>query len=222
MNFIVKSVLAGSLMLAFAGCKTEFDGTTTVHQKISVKLKKGYGNLNAGTYASTMKFSSKKKATLEVETRGDKMELPIAIPKNSLPQDNGPISWKAEEINQTFDVEGSLRTQVTDSSVRRGTESCTGQVPTQECYYDPQGRPYCRDGYRTVTGVRDIEYFDRQFDRVVNLELRNPKSGVVQGKIAGKNLETERVVTRQSHCRVYSSLRERYGNPLNLGPGFIF
>ena len=223
MNIFTKSILAGMLLLTVVGCKTEFAGTIDVSQKMTVKLKKGSADVEVGSHGSRLQFKSKKKATLVIDRRGqNSVELPLTIPKNSLPEDNGRISLKAEEIDQTFDIEGDLRTVVTQSGNKHGTESCSEQVPYRECYTDSQGRRICRDGWRTVSGVRNIDYYERYFNRTVDLELRDAKSGQATARLSGKNVETERIVTHQGFCRAYGSLYDGYGSYIRTGAQIIF
>lgn len=226
MNQMLKIVFVMTAMMAAVGCKTNFDGAIKINQKMTVKLKKDYGTVAPGTYASTIKFSSKKKAVLEIKVNGSggkNPELPIAIPRSEeLPEYNGPISWRAEEIGQTFDVEGSLNTVVTDTERRRGTETCQERIPYRECYTDPQGRPVCRDGWRDATGSRVIDYYDRTYDRNVKLTLLDPKKGAVLAGLSGKNVQTERIVLSQGMCRAYGRQFDSFGRSAASGLERLF
>lgn len=205
MTLVNKAVLVSAAMFALVGCKTEFNGSTQVNEKMTVKLKRGYATLPVGKYSSTLKFKSKKKAELEIRTNGQKNnpELPIAIPKYAqVPDYNGPISWKANEIEQTFDVDGNLNSKITNSERRRTRETCQEQVPVRECWHTPQG-PQCRTGWRYEQGWRDVEYYDRYVEQTLVLALKDPKSARVLANLSGFNNETQRIETWSSYCRVY-------------------
>lgn len=200
----MKKIMSLALVgFALLGCR-EFDAKLVVFEKFKPVVKKGQKEIPAGTYNAKLKIK-KKEAELEVKMSGDKNnpELEIKIPKHAqLPDYSGPISLKAGETGQTFDLEGALDARTTDSRPYRQQEQCSEQVPERHCYHTPQGTR-CETRYVTRHGWRDVEFFERTTVRNLQLALINPSDRRQLAQLSGVNSETQRIITYQGYCRIY-------------------
>lgn len=180
------------------GCE-KLDGQLNIAAPIKLVTTKGSTiTVKPGTYASELKISNSKKLTLKLDDSGQKFDF--KIPKNSLP-DNGTFKFLSATSGQPVDVNGEIKTVITDSGRRTTTETCHYQVPYQVCSPLPNGGQTCHIQYRQVMGMKWVEYFNRTTQRDVKLAIHNKSLNDNAADFFGDIEYTQRVVVNESMCR---------------------
>lgn len=183
----------------FVGCE-RIEGQLNVTK--DVKLQNSRGNsrtIRVGTYSADIKANTKKKITLRLNNESDE-KYEFNIPNGSIPT-NGSFSYKAAVVGQPVDLSGTVKTDVTETGIKQGTESCQYQQPVQVCHPLPNGGMTCSTHMETRFGTRWIQYFDRTTDKDVILSIAVANTNEEAAQFNGNAKWTERVVTSATSCR---------------------
>lgn len=198
-------------MLFLVSCK-EISGTFTVNQDFSANVNKKCGwnpfgscdpnkklQIPRGTYNAVIDFGSKTEIKIEMKANAYKETITLLRPKNFEFPVNGDFALTAVQVNQAFDVKGSVATTVWDSQLQRGNESCSYMAPVWVCSADTNGRPYCHYENRSVWGYRFVEYYNRNTTRDLFADLMEGQRSL--GRFTGARTDSEKIYTYTSICR---------------------
>lgn len=201
-------------VLVLTSC-VDITGRLDVKEDMKVKKKSGFLNLKrktetlpAGLYTATVSALGDKNFNLKLEGR-DNFKIPLKTEKEiALPTTNGAIKVSGKDLDQPFDVAGTIYTNVERSDSRETTESCTWTTTEERCEKvctvtnnvrtcDVQCTPVTisRSGYRFVL------YHIKTTYRDLKLQLLEQNSDKLLATFVGDDVETERVVERTGICR---------------------
>lgn len=198
-----KLLLSAVCVLAVTACDKTVDGVLSNTENLIFNVKNKTATIVPGKWASQIEFESKKEVKLHIQTPNEKKPTTISfkVPKGmTLPQENGEFQLLSAQSGQPYDVNGSVTTTHKDSSEQWGWESCTYRVERQECYYDANGRPYCRWVYYDVHGQRNVRFFVRDTKQVLGFELLNATAASA-GTFTGTKNSTQRIYSYTGQCR---------------------
>lgn len=200
-----------SLMMILVSCK-EIAGTFVVNQEFAANINKKCGwnpfgscdpkkklQIPIGNYGAVIDFGSKTDIKIEMKANAYKETVTLLRPKNFEFPANGDFVLTASQVNQSFDVKGSVKTTVWDSPPQRGNESCSYTAPVWVCSHDNSGRPYCHYENRSVWGYRFVEYYNRNTTRDLAADLVESQRSL--GRFTGTRTDSEKIYTYTSICR---------------------
>lgn len=187
-----KLTLALVTLLLVSGCD-DMSGLLKVSEKFSVLVKGKSKEIPVGTHNTELDFE-REKITATVDVNGQDIKVVILLPNSvSLPE-NGPFAVKSEQSGQPFDIEGTVRTEMTRSELKNGRESC--QYYSQEPICDQNG---CTIQNVPRTGWRDIEYFEETTEKQLQFDSLS-KAGLSQSHFEGASNTTIKRVTFEGRC----------------------
>lgn len=220
----MKNFLSLLLVSAFAVSCINLNGQLNVEQTMTVKKKGGFLNLKTknielapGSYRSDLKINSDKSFTLKL--RADKEDdKDILIPLKSekafnLPA-NGVFTIGGSEIEQPFDLSGTINTEISNSSNTREFENCsfsrTERHCEKVCHTTPvaEGRRpvtrcdiVCRDVLVTIQGQRLVEYHYRYTHRNIDVAFLSANSANRLATFSARGTESDRINDYTGECR---------------------
>jgi hypothetical protein len=183
------------IALFLVSCET-INGKFTVTE--SVRLKDGSRSVSipVGNYNASLRVTTKK-VKLEI---GDGNKYKFQIDPNAIPQRNGSVFFSAAEVEQPYDVSTTVRSHVSETDSRSGSESCSYQQPYTVCYPDNRGRTVCHTEYRTVYGYRQVQYRVRTTDKSLLVNLLSPGTEVAVANFEGRDVNRERIYEYVGQC----------------------
>lgn len=206
---MLKKVLIAASLLALTACDP-FEGVISVKEAMMVKSTEkdpfcspddSYGcdkivnvNIPVGDYGTKLEFVGNYQIQLNMKINGKKKQLNLDLPKKIKIPSNGPFEISSANLGQDFSAQGNAITNVTDSEMRTGYESCTYQRPETVC--TPQG---CHTEYRTVWGQQYVEYFDRHTDQNLDVNFVNAQSALL-ANFNGHRSFNERIYRYKGQC----------------------
>lgn len=204
----MNKIVVLSSLLFLTACDP-FEGTISVKENMIIKsTEKSPGcspedtwgceqivkvNVPVGDHSGKMDFIGRDQIQLTLKINGKKKTMTLNLPKKINIPSSGNFEISAADLGQDFGAQGVAATQVTDSELRRGQESCTYQRPETVC--TPQG---CYTEYRTVWGYQTVEYFDRHTDQQINVNFQNNQS--LLATFAGQRNFNERIYRYKGQC----------------------
>ncbi len=195
MKFLMPVLLAGLLLV---GCE-KIEGQLNITKDLKLKNNKGDTHLlRVGTYSADIKANTSKKITLRLNNDSDEK---FVFQHNGNIPDNGSFNIPSNVSGQPVDLSGSVATNVTDSAMREGYQSCTYEMPVQTCYPMPNGGMNCSVYYRTVNGSQWVRYFDRQTVKNVILSVKAANTTEESADFHGDITFIDRIITQQTNCR---------------------
>lgn len=196
------SMLLTTLLL-LSSCES-IDGQLSVDKTFSAHQKYGVFNrktrevkIGKDTYTASLDFTSKKKLALNLEG-GSVGKLSVIIKSDEnfdLPED-GEFLVTHDQIDQPFDIKGSVDTSVTLSDVQHGTKSCTWEIKDRLCE-----NFICRDVVVKINGQQEYDYTTTYTTKKVSLKILKQNSEEVLATFAGSSVEKEQVSTDTGPCR---------------------
>lgn len=188
--------------------------------KVNSQLNFNNDRVPAGNYVSQLVIDSKEKVTLEIEgvyRSKSVTDVVFRIPKDSsIPQDNGNFFFRADEVDQPYDLAGEVQTDITRSPRRLDRERCTYDAYETRCRREcrnicrtrPDGRRVCRqrcqDRCRRVRvtrwGWRDIEYYLRTENKDYLVELLVPNSSLQAAEFRGNYRRSQKIIQYRGLC----------------------
>lgn len=200
-----------SLAMVLTSCK-EISGSLVVSQDFSANGNKKCGwnpfgscdpnkmiQIPAGNYNAVIDFGSKAEIKIEMKANVYKETIILKRPKNFEFPTNGDFHLTKEQVNQSFDVLGSVKTTVWDSPVQRANESCTYYVPEWICRPNSEGPPTCYYENRSHWGYRFVEYFNRNITKDLSADLLESQRSLA--RFTGVKTESEKIYIFTSVCR---------------------
>lgn len=157
-----------------------------------------------GTLVKSGEHSAKliaKKRSMTVELKDD-VKIKFKVPKDAdLPTRNGQFMLTSNQVNQPFDIQGTVGTTSTDSESRRDYERCTYREPHTICHVDDRGRQRCYTEYRDVRGYRNVQYRLRTENKGLSIALHTPGTNIIAGNFEGSDVRRFRVYEYEGICR---------------------
>jgi hypothetical protein len=207
----LKSLLClAAIGVMSASCVT-LDGQLDVKQAMSAKKRGGFLNLKLvevqiqpDLYQAHLKANSDKSYTLKLEGH-DTILLPIKSEKSLNIPSSGRIAISHSDINQPFDVQGEISTDITDSATSDIVEECSWTVTENHCkkicdkpdHCDIQ----CKDEQVTLYGHHEVRYHYQTIDRAVALNLLKQDKPEVLASFHGTDSETNKITEFEGQCR---------------------
>lgn len=136
-------------------------------------------------------------------------EFELKVPRKvELPKTSGEISLSAAQVGVNMDVKGTIDTQYSTSDTTRTTETCTYEVPVQECGWvdreDEEGNTHsvydCWTEYETHYGTHEVEYYYSYTDKDLNLQLFRGNTNVLLSTYHGTWHNSDKIYTYQGEC----------------------
>jgi hypothetical protein len=192
----------------------ELKGVINVISALTVQDKDGKTvTVPQGSYESEFSYDSgDRELKIKIKkVNGDKdIKVTIKVPPNTLiPQSNGDFALQSTQINQPWDLKGTINTVVENSPERQGYESCQyaayEYVPYRVPVYNNQGqligyRTEYRYEYVTRYGRRQVSYFERVTTVTSKSEFLNPQGSARLAELSGANSNSETVYTYYGNC----------------------
>lgn len=193
----------------------DITGRLDVKKDMSVKKKSGFLNLKRktvllpqGLYTATVSALGDKNFNLKLEGR-DNFKIPLKTEKNiSFPTNNGEIRVSGSDLDQPFDVQGTIYTNVERSDSRETTESCSWSVTEERCEKvcvvtnDIKTCDIkCQPVTITRNGYRFVAYHIKTTYRDLKLQLLEKDTNNLLATFIGDDIATERIVEHTGICR---------------------
>jgi hypothetical protein len=191
----------------------EINGRLQVHETFIVKKKSGFLNrktkevdVRPRSYDASLKFISDKNFTLKLDGGDlDNISVPLKAEKDLDIPFNGRFNISHETIGQPFDISGTINTSWENSGYNESLDSCSWSTTEKKC--DKVCEPatgrcevLCRDVTTTFNGKKRVEYHYSYTRRILNLEIMRANSTGIVATFAGSDIESTKVVDRESAC----------------------
>ena len=225
------------MISAIAASCVNLDGQLNIKQPMTVKQKSGFLNLGskkveleAGIYKADLKINNSKSFTLKLrlDKEDDKdISIPLKSEKELNVPANGAVRIAGTDIDQPFDLNGTIATSYSESSITRSSETCTVTTYQRRCDKvctevrprddrrdernprRPEGRSelrceiVCRDVPVSLYGIRMVDYHYRYTTRNLEAEFRDPKNPSAQlATLSATGTESDRVNDYYGDCRL--------------------
>lgn len=160
--------------------------------------------LTVGHYSANLEFPESNKMKIVIFRRNqENTTLTFSLPRGvSIPEYNGEIYLRDEEVGQPYDVIGGVRTDISQSSLQRDIESCTYRTEEWVCRPDRRrDRRNC--GWEPVyrTGRREVEFFYRYTTKHYTIRLNTPDTPETLVNFGGVQNFSDKIYTYQGYCR---------------------
>lgn len=137
------------------------------------------------------------KITLQINGRKQTVNIPLSSGIQQ-PPDNGTFHWSANQIGQSFSVQGIMQTTQTDSQVYSGYERCSYTRNEYLCENDGHGGQVCHWVPVTHYGQQYVEYFNRNTHQ--NLSTDFVDQSTVLAQFSGARDFNEKIYLRKGQC----------------------
>ena len=193
----------------------DITGRLDVKKDMQVKKKAGFLNLKRktvtlpqGLYTATVSALGEKNFNLKLEGR-DNFKIPLKTEKDiSLPTENGAIRVSGADLDQPFDVQGTIYTNVQRSESRETTESCSWTTTEERCEKVctitnnvKSCDVVCNPIQITRNGHRFVAYHIKTTYRDLKIQLLERGSQNLLASFVGDDVETDRIVEHTGICR---------------------
>lgn len=194
MKFLTPVLLAAFLLV---GCE-KIEGQLNITKAFKLKNSKGDTHLlSVGTYSADVDGTSKK---MTLRLNNDSDEKFVFNHNGNIPE-NGSFSISSKVSGQPVDLSGTVNTVVRNSEVRQRNEACTYQRAVQVCYPNPRGGTNCTIQYQTYYGTKWVNYYDRQTDKAVSLNVAAVGEAAASADFHGDISFVQSVIVSDSGCR---------------------
>ncbi len=191
----MKNISLLIVALFLVSCET-INGNFTATESLSLKKGSSSVSIPAGNYKASLRVTTKK-VKLDI---GDGNKYKFRIDPDAIPRRNGSVFFSAAEVEQPYDVNTTVRSTVSETDSRSGSESCSYQQPYTVCYPDNRGRTRCHTEYRTVYGYRQVQYRVRTTDKSLLIHLQSPGTEVSVASFEGRDVDRQRVYEYVGNC----------------------
>lgn len=186
------------------------DGHLDVKQAMSAKKKSGFLYLKRseiqiapGLYAAKIRVNSDRSYTLKLEGH-DKILIPLKSEKSLNVPSNGKVLISHNDINQPFDIEGSIDTEVTESDRTNAIEECSWTVTENHCQKicEPGAcKIVCHDEQVILHGHHEVVFHYQTINRGLAIDFLKQDKGEVLASFHGTDTETNRITDHEGICR---------------------
>jgi hypothetical protein len=190
----MKKIFLVAISLVFlAGCE-DMTGELKVATKFSAYVRNKLKEIPPGNHETTLNIK-KEKITATIKVNEDKLAVVLTLPgQMSLPE-NGPFTLTSSESGQPFDTTGHVQTNVSNTELKTGRESC--QYYADEPVCNQYG---CSIQQVIKNGWREIEYFDEITDQKIQFYTSDVQSGRTQSRFEGAQTTKKQKVTFEGRC----------------------
>jgi hypothetical protein len=203
MGLIVVSLISTS-------CLT-LDGQLDVKQMMSAKKKSGFLNLKTkeiqiqpDLYQAELKVNSDRSYTLKL-TGHEQILIPLKSDKSLSIPSNGRVSISHNDINQPFDIDGNIATDVSNTDRIDAVEDCSWTVTENHCKKicdKPDAcKIECADVQVTLHGRHEVSYHYRTINRDLAINFLKQDKPEVLDSFHGTDSQTDRISDYDGVCR---------------------
>ncbi len=170
----IKMFVLTSTLLVLSSCDP-FEGLFSVKKDFVVNSFENQGTVKvripAGDQNVKLEFINRNQIQMKLKIDGRTRYVTMTIPQNhNIPTENGTFKLEARDLNQTFDLTGVVATEVTESELMKGYESCTYQRYEQICNVI-NNQVTCYDRPVTVNGQQYVEYTNKNTDQQLKVKF---------------------------------------------------
>ena len=183
-----KLIILTASVLLFTSCD-KVDGQLEVLKEVTLKSKRDEVTLSEGKGQAELKFRTKRNLTLKTQGK----ELKIKLNKGTEFPEDGNFSFPIDSLGEDFMVEGYVDTNISYGDIISTTETCYESRPYRRCYRDG-----CRVVYRSVRGVRNVDYRMNIKTQTSNVEF--VENGEVVAIFSSDNTKSVRDVVNYGFC----------------------
>jgi hypothetical protein len=200
-------MMALALGMASVGCNS-VKGTLTVTGELPISLGKNKAATAAvGSYDAELTITDFAKE-LEVTIKGvngktDKIKL--KLPKGAkLPTENGAITIAGKDTGQSFDVNGSLSTDVEESPTTSEIDSCEIPISHSWChdYTDKNGQTQqaCTTKITFIPGTHEVDSHEQTTTTTMAASFVDSASNAALATFSGQKVSYENVIDYEAPC----------------------
>lgn len=207
----MKKAIGLLLVSIIASSCITLDGNLDVKETLTAKKKAGFLNLktkiitiNPGLYKAELKVNNQNNFSLKLESGEDKINLPIISKEDVKIPANGDFKVASAQIEQPFDVAGSITTDITYSDRFREMESCTITREERQCRRICEANrcePVCEVVTISYPGRRPVEYHYRYTERNITVNLQKASEERSLATFTGRHNDTDRITDFTGICR---------------------
>ena len=198
------NLLLSSLVVALltASC-VAINGELEVLQPMTANKKSGFLHLQRSevtlqpnTYKAEFKFNGKKSLLVKIKDSVS-MTIPLKGSSDLKVESNGtgPFKISHSQINQSFDVNGHIATDVDVSAKVDYNYDCTYIQHSQIC-----NQKECTDVDTTVSGTDYVTSHNETVKRTLNIDFVKIDQQDVLAKFNGESSETYTIIDYDSGC----------------------
>ncbi|MFK8138152.1 MAG: hypothetical protein AB8E15_07320 [Bdellovibrionales bacterium] len=196
----MKFAMIAALSLFLVSC-VDIEGELKVDSPISFKVSDDETiELNEGTYQAEVEFKRRNRVRFTIkDVNGEEERVTIRFPKDiDIPSDNGEFFVEGERIDQNFDVQGYVQTEIERGERRTETQRCEYRRWYRECRRTRRGT-ICRDVQRTFYGRQWVDF---RLDRInKDVEILFQSGVSVQADFTAESTRTRRVTLHEGRCQ---------------------
>lgn len=223
MSTLTKSLVLVPAVLLLSACETKLEGTINLSRELIVNetIKNNGGDypggpssrpgrweretertlkIQPGSWAMSVMPDGDRKVVFQVKDARKKMHsIVLKVPRGGLSENSGSFYWPSSVTGQPFDINGVLNTTITDSELMRDyREMCSYSRSELVCGPTGRGGQSCWTSWRTVSGTREVEFFNRTETRALDGEIF--VAGLSSGTFTADHAESSRVYTYEGVC----------------------
>lgn len=220
----MKNLFVLALITLTATSCVSISGNLQVTEKISLKRKGGFLNLGrrnvdieANDYRAEFKVLGKNNFALKLDRGDDSISIPLKSKEDlKVPTYDGEFLISHNDIDQPFDVKGSIVTDISHSETRGTVESCSWDTRETRCKIechdvvtrDDRGierkenkcNKICEDYTISHQGRREVEFHYTTTHRDLRFLFLKANSKDVVAHFEGQNTDTEKIIERTGIC----------------------
>lgn len=161
--------------------------------------------IEPGGYDMKMDVESKKVLSLAISKKWALYKLELKIPDSKYIPSTGELSLSSNESGQPFDFKMKSQTDVSETAIQQGSESCTESIQTEVCYVVPGTPPRqkCELKWVTAKGMQYVEFYYRTTQQRVSAVFSKISSDQVLASYDGSRSDSQKIYTRKDRCELF-------------------
>lgn len=217
------------LISTFAASCVNLGGQLNVQQDMAVQKKGGFLNLSTksailspGSYSADLKIKSDKNLLVKVKLNNSDKEILIPIKtKNSMNLKSATsFNLTSDEISQPFDLNGTIKTETSESGTERSEQACSASRYENRCENICTTGSVVRNGRReerrrtgtncqlicsdisiVYSGYQTVESHVKFTKRVLNVAFTDVNNRSELATLKASGTEAQRVIDYIGTCR---------------------
>lgn len=195
--------------LGFSSCRLDLNGQLAIKKPLSIThdVQEQWGDSNQWRSETTLLPVQETPSSLSVagccqfslvlqHSKWNKQTFNFELPKNTQwPEGGGDFYIKGSEMNQTFDLQGTLIIHQHQGDLIKQQETCTYTVNEQFC--DQRG---CSSRLVTRYGYQRVEYYPITIQQKLGVNFLNPTDLTAMGQFTGNQTTNKRDYIYKSLC----------------------
>jgi hypothetical protein len=218
-----KLIILSSVLLSLVGCDS-INGTLTVNEKINLKKKGGFLNLGrksvsieANEYDARLTILGQDNFALILDKGGNRVSIPLKSKKDlNVPTFDGEFKISHADIDQPYDLKGTIQTDISRSSTQESIEACTWESRETKCHIECQDvvtrdnrgvertekkcSKICEDYTITHHGRREVIFHYRTTHRDLNFLFLEANTEKSVANFIGQNTQTDKIIEHHGIC----------------------